>query len=73
MPIEMIIFMGIFFWLIFIPCAGIAWIGKKLIDRIGRYPSRTPALQTQVIFKLTVIEVVSLTLLLGFFKVLVTD
>ncbi len=68
-----LIFIGIFFVLMLIPTVGIAWIGWRLIERLGRYPSKTPAIQLSVVFKLVVVEVVSMTLLLVFFKVLVVD
>mgnify|MGYP001579751869 CR=1 FL=1 len=68
-----IIFVIIFTILMAIPCAGVAWIGSRLINQLGRFPSRTPAIQLSVVLKLTVLEVVSWTLLLLFFKVLVAE
>jgi len=44
-----------------------------LINQLGRYPSRTPAIQLSVVLKLVVLEVVSWTLLLLFFKILVAE
>jgi len=70
---TMIVFAIIFFILIAIPCVGIAWLGSRLINRLGRYPSKTPAIQMSVVFKLTVLEIVSWTLLLLFFKILVAE
>jgi hypothetical protein len=64
------IFIVIFFILILVPTAGAAWLGYKLIDNLGRFPSKTPAIQLGIMFKLVVLEVVSLTLILIFFKVL---
>ena len=66
-------FIAIFMVLMVIPCVGVAWIGTKLINQLGRYPSRTPAIQLSVVLQLTVLEVVSWTLLLLFFKILVAD
>ena len=68
-----LMFVAIFTLLMVIPCAGVAWIGTKLINQLGRYPSRTPAIQLSVVLQLTVLEVVSWTLLLLFFKILVAD
>jgi hypothetical protein len=65
------VFIVIFFVLIMIPCVGIGWLGYDLLTRLGRYPSKTPAIQMSVLFKLVIVEVLSLTLLLIFFKVLV--
>ena len=67
------IFIIIFWVIMLIPCIGIGWIGLKLINKLGRYPSKTPAIQMNVLFKLIFIEVISFTLLIGFFKVLVAE
>ena len=56
-----------------IPCLGVGWIGYKLITRLGRYPSRTPAIQVGIMLKLIIVEVVSLTLILLMFKILVAE
>lgn len=68
-----IIFIIIYYCLMAIPCVGIAWLGWNLLNRLGRYPSKTPAIQMSVLFKLIVIEVVSITLLLMFFKALISE
>ena len=68
-----LIFISIFWVIILIPCIGIGWIGVKLINKLGRYPSKTPAIQTDILFKLVFIEVISLTLLVGFFKALIAE
>lgn len=67
------IFLAIFFVLIAIPCVGIAWLGTKMINQLGRYPSKTPAIQMSIVLKLTVLEIGSWTMLLLFFKVLVAE
>lgn len=67
------LFMVIFYILTLIPCIGVGWLGKNLLDRLGRYPSKTSAIQMSVFFKLIVIEVVSVTLVLVFFKALVSE
>lgn len=68
-----VVFILIFFVVMLIPCVGVAWLGSKLINKLGRYPSKTPALQISIIFRLAVLEVVSFTLLLVFFKILVAE
>lgn len=70
---TMAVFVLIFFVLIAIPCVGIAWIGSKFIEKLGRFPSKTPAIQMSVVVKLIFLEVVSWTLLLLFFKILVAQ
>ncbi len=67
------IFVLIFLVLVTIPCLGVGWIGARLINKLGRYPSKTPAIQLSVMAQLVVIEVVSFTLLLLFFKILVAE
>ena len=65
-----ILFFMIFLAIILIPCIGASLLGKKLIDKLGRYPSKTPIVQLEILFPLIVLEVVSFTLLLSLFKVL---
>jgi hypothetical protein len=65
-----LIFIAIFYVLILIPCVGVGWVGWNLINQLGRFPSKTPAIQMGIIFKLVVVELVSFTLILAFFKVL---
>ena len=66
-------FILIFYILMLIPCLGVGWIGYKLITRLGRYPSKTPAIQVGIMLKLIIVEVVSLTLILLMFKILVAE
>jgi TRAP-type C4-dicarboxylate transport system permease small subunit len=64
------VFITVFYVLMLIPCIGIGWLGWDLLTRLGRYPSKTPAIQMSVLFKLVVVEVLSITLILVFFKAL---
>ncbi len=68
-----LIFILLFLIMIAIPCLGVGWLGYKLITKLGRYPSKTPAIQMGVMLKLVIIEVVSLTMILVFFKILVSE
>jgi len=65
-----LIFIVIFAVVIAIPCVGVAWLGKGMLDQLGKFPSRTPAIQINIVIKLLVLESVSWTLLLLFFKIL---
>jgi len=67
------VFMLVFWALMLIPCVGVGWLGKRLIEDLGRYPSKTPAIQTGILFKLAIIEIVSVSLILSFFKALVSE
>lgn len=68
-----LVFISIFYFLILIPCIAIGWVGKNLIYRLGQFPSKTPAIQMSILFKLVVIEVVSMSLMLVFFKILTAE
>ena len=68
-----LIFIVIFWFLLLVPCIGAGWLGYKLIDKLGRYPSKTPAIQTGILLKLVVVEVVSFAMLLTFFKALISE
>ena len=67
------IFIVIFWILIIIPCIGAAWVGVQLINRLGRAPSKTPAIQMSILLKLVIVETVSFALILTFFKALVSE
>ncbi len=67
------IFILIFYIIILIPCIGVGWVGFRMITRLGRYPSKSRAIQMSVLLQLLVIEVVSFSLIVGFFKVLSTE
>ena len=69
MKLEFYLFIGIFFVVLLVPCLGISIIGYKMINKLGYYPSKTPAIQLSILFKLIAIEVASLTLLLIFFQI----
>ena len=66
-------FVAIFYGIILFACVGVGWIGKNMLDQLGRYPSKTPAIQMGVLFKLVVVEVVSMTLIVLFFKALTAE
>ena len=59
----------IFFIVIAIPCVGITWIGLGLLNRLGQYPSKTPAIQLSIVIKLVLVEVISATLIMLFFQI----
>ena len=71
MTSVVLMFILIFAFIIMVPCIGIAWIGRNLIEQLGRYPSKTPAVQMSILLKLVILEVVSFSLILLFFKMLV--
>lgn len=68
-----LVLIGLFFLAVNIPCIAIVWLGNKFFDQIGRYPSKTPAIQMSIALNIIMIEVVAFTLFLILFKVLSAD
>ena len=66
---EGFIFIGIFFILILIPCIGVAIIGYQMIQKLGHFPSKTPAIQMSIIAQLVITEIISFSLLLLFYHI----
>ena len=66
-------FIGVFYAIMFVPCVGAAVLGTKLINKLGRFPSKTPVIQLGILFPLVVLEVVSFTMMLVFFKLLTAE
>lgn len=69
---EAYIFIGTFFFLMLLPCVGVAFIGFKMIEKLGQHPSKTPAIQLSIFLQLVATEVVCFTLILLYFRVLST-
>ena len=67
------IFISIFYGIILFICIGVGWIGRNLLEDLGRFPSKTPAIQMGILFKLVVLEVTGMTLLVLFFKALTSQ
>ena len=67
--VTVYLFAGLWFVVLVVPCAGIIWIGWNMLNRIGRYPSKMPFIQLGIILKLVIVEVISVTLILLFFRI----
>ena len=65
---ESFIFASVYAVIILVPCVLVALIGRKMIDQLGQYPTKTPAIQMSIFFQLVTIEVITFVLLIGFFK-----
>ena len=63
-----LIFVGIWLVIIGVPCFFMAMIGKKLIDRIGYFPSQAPVIQMKYLIPLVLLEGATFLLLVGFYK-----
>ncbi len=51
------------------PCVAVAVLGTKLIDHIGRFPTKSAQLQMGVCIQLLVVEIISFLMLALFFHV----
>ena len=68
-----LVFILIFWAMLLVPCIGAGWIGWQLITKLGQHPSKTPSIQMGILLKLIIVEIVSFTLILTFFKALVSE
>ena len=65
---ESFIFAALYSILIIVPCVLVAWIGRDMITRLGKEPTKTSAIQMSILGKLVTIEVVTFTFMLVFFR-----
>lgn len=66
---ESFIFCSVYAILVLVPCILVAIMGKNMINKLGQYPSRTPAIQMGVFLRLISLEVVTFGLLIGFYHI----
>ncbi len=64
---EGILFIFIFLIIVGIPCVGVAILGYRMICELGYFPSKTPAIQTGVFFKLIILEIISFLFIIIFY------
>lgn len=67
---PMLILLLIFIFIMAVPCIGTVILGSRLMDRLGRYPSKTPAIQVNTIAKLVALEIISFGMLTMLYHVL---
>ncbi len=65
-----IFFVIIFTFILLIPCVLIAYIGFRMITQLGYFPSKTPAIQLSILWKLVAIEIISISALLILYQAL---
>jgi len=65
---EAIKFIAIFFLMIMVPCLVVAWMGYKMITKIGFHPSKTPFIQLSIVFKLVTLEVLTFAAIMAFYR-----
>lgn len=66
---ESFIFIIIFSVILLVPCILVALIGRKMIDKLGQYPTQTPVIQMSIFIKLVILEVIAFAALLGFYNI----
>ncbi len=64
---EGVIFIFIFLFIITIPCIGISIIGSRMINQLGRFPSKTPAIQLSIFFQFVLLMIITFTFLIVFY------
>lgn len=53
---EIFIFIFILSCIVLIPCILVVMLGTKMINQLGRYPTKTPIIQMSIFFPLVLIE-----------------
>ncbi len=66
---EGLIFIFFFSVIIGFPCFMVVLLGTKMINELGNFPTKAAKIQTSVIWKLLIVEVVSGIALWVFFRV----
>jgi len=65
---EAFIFISLFAVLILVPCFFMIFVGRNMIDQIGRFPTKTALIQVKAVLKLLGIEVITFLMLIAFFN-----
>lgn len=68
--IEGLIFVLIFGMIVLIPCVFIAIFGRKLIDQLGRYPSKAARIHMKALVPVVITEIAAFLFLIGFYLVI---
>ena len=65
---ESLIFAAVFAVLIIVPCILVTLMGRKFIDKLGRFPTQTAFIQIGIFLRLLILEIVTFTCILGFYQ-----
>jgi len=68
-----LIFCSIYAVIIIIPCILVAHLGRGMINEVGRWPTKTPAIQMKVLWKLVILEVLTFFGLIAFFQFFISE
>ena len=66
---ESLIFGLIYTVIVIVPCVIVAIIGRNMINRLGTYPSQTPAIQMSILIRLVLLEIITFSLLILFYHI----
>ncbi len=64
---ESFTFSVIYSFIIVVPCILVAFMGRKMLNQLGRYPTKAAAILTGISVKLFFLEAITFTLLIGFY------
>jgi hypothetical protein len=66
---EAVIFFCVFGAVVLIPCVCCGWLGVKMINRLGRFPTKTPVISLSIFIPLVLIELATFLTIIGFYNV----
>lgn len=66
---EGLTFIGIFLFMVGVPCLVVAFLGTRLIDHLGQYPSRSAKFQMNVCVQLLLTEIITFGMLALFYHI----
>ncbi|MBF0479853.1 MAG: hypothetical protein HQL26_10255 [Candidatus Omnitrophica bacterium] len=66
---ESFLFGIFYFFIVLIPCVLITLLGRKLIYKLGHYPSRAPEFLVGIFWPFVSIMVFTFVLLVGFYRI----
>ncbi|MGE0269563.1 MAG: hypothetical protein AB7S78_14025 [Candidatus Omnitrophota bacterium] len=64
-----LVFCAVFAVIVLVPCVIIAIYGRKVIEKMGQYPSQIPVIQMQIFMPLIILGAVTFASLIGFYNV----
>ena len=68
---EGLIFITSFSFIIAFPCIFVAFMGTKMINNLGNFPTRSAKIQTGTLWKLFIVEIIASLFLFVFYRIFV--
>lgn len=66
---EGFLFILFFIFIIGLPCFFVSYLGTKMINDLGNFPTKTAKIQVGILWKLLIVEVFSFGLFVLFFHI----